>query len=196
MEKNEVSRQPIKAKNIKLITALRDNLLRRKANKAQDKTNKPQAKKSENLVEGRMQVFLFIAAVIGIPGCANEVVTHGYNFNESLVEELAPGVSTKQDGGRIMGTPTICSDFGPESCFYISAKYKKQAFLKPKLIEQAILEVRFDSDVMKEIKRYSMDDAHVIDFEERFTFIKGNEMGVTEQFISNIGKFNTKTPVR
>ena len=52
-----------------------------------------------------------------------------------------------------------------------------------------------EAGVVREVKRYAMEDGRVIDPVSRKTATRGRELGFVEQIFGNLGRFNNADPV-
>ena len=72
-------------------------------------------------------------------------------------------------------------------------QYEQVAFFHPKLKEQKIVAIELDAkNIIKTITVYDSKDANTLNYDSDQIAIKGNKIGVLEQFVGNIGKFSSK----
>ena len=64
--------------------------------------------------------------------------------------------------------------------------------MKPKLINQKIVAIEFNGPVVESIKTYTKEDAHNIALIKDATPAEGHDIGVANQLLGNIGRFNSK----
>jgi len=80
--------------------------------------------------------------------------------------------------------------FGDETWYYVSKRTETLAFLAPEVTERKVVIVRFDRQgVVKAVDYLGLDDEREIQFVERETPTSGNEIGLLDQLLGNIGRF-------
>ncbi len=134
---------------------------------------------------------LIAVFVLILSACTPQVSGRGHLDAPKKVEQLTPGSSHKQDVVRILGTPSTRSSFGEEIWYYISAKKESYAFFKPEITEQKVIAVAFDTNGMvSAVKTFDKDDAQDVATVDKVTPTEGQELGLWEQLLGNIGRFN------
>ncbi len=108
------------------------------------------------------------------------------------VEKIQPNVSTRDDVMELLGSPSITNNFGQEIWYYVAKRKEAVAFLKPEITEQKVTRIAFnDSGVVESINGYDMKDKRDIQMAEDITPTEGHELGVLEQILGNVGRFNS-----
>ena len=138
----------------------------------------------------------FPAAVLGVllllGSCSPTVETHGFRFDEERLAQIRPGATTRGDVAAILGTPSTLSSFDPAVWYYVGRRVEEQSFFNRDLEAQDVLLVRFDEiGVVAEVQRFELADARAVEPVDDETPTGGNELNVVQQFIGNIGRFNT-----
>src|SRR6202023_4187379 len=105
--------------------------------------------------------------------------------------EVKPGVTSKAEVIKILGSPSSVSIFNDKSWYYISRRTGQTAFFEPDLLDQQVYIVSFDDQgVVKTVDHKGVQDAKAIDPVPRATPAPGRELTFLEQVIGNVGKFN------
>ena len=119
--------------------------------------------------------------------------SHGFVPDEELIGKLRPGVHDRDSVSSLLGSPTSIADFNGETWLYVKRETERVAFFNEKVLEQAVLAVRFDKDgLLKGIDRYTLEDGKTLELVERTTATRGREMTVVEQLFGNIGRFSNQ----
>jgi outer membrane protein assembly factor BamE (lipoprotein component of BamABCDE complex) len=139
--------------------------------------------------------YLIIAVLAALPlaGCIKNTSTQGYTYQskEAIIDNLNKGNNSKSDILRKLGAPSSKSAFGAETWYYIFSKSQHVAFFSPEVIEQRILAISFDKKGrMTKLKNYGQDDIRELEFVSEKTKTEGHDLGLAEQLLGNIGKFN------
>ncbi len=144
---------------------------------------------------------LRIAAVIalcaaGLAACEPRISRHGKVLDLEAVASIEPGVASQVDVVRLLGTPSSRSLFGEDTWFYISQQRSTQILSLPHTDAQTVVAVAFDDEgVVEEFAMLTIEDGLPIDPVARSTPTHGRELGLLEQLLGNIGRFDTTGPV-
>ena len=145
-----------------------------------------------------MKLFnLHIAAVItfaaaGLAACEPRAWRHGQIFDHEAVESIEPGVHNQLEVKRSLGTPSSSSLFGDETWFYISQYRTASVLSMPQTESQIVVAVAFDdAGIVQEIAMLTIEDGLIVNPVSRKTPTHGRELGLLEQLIGNIGRFDS-----
>jgi outer membrane protein assembly factor BamE (lipoprotein component of BamABCDE complex) len=128
-------------------------------------------------------------ATAAIAACAPTISQRGYFPDPTRTQAISVGVDTKQTISDRLGTPTIKSDFLPDTWYYVSSTQEQVVWYEPWTIKQNIIEVTFDDeDRVKDVKRYTEADMHKVEPVSRVTPTRGRELTFWEQMFGNIGR--------
>lgn len=133
---------------------------------------------------------LLIASVAVIGACTPTQTNRGNMVEDFRMAEVTPGISTKTNVLKSLGSPTTIAPFDDNVWYYIGQKMEKRGIFDPKVVEEKVVVVAFDPEgivqTMEEI------DADRIEFPKSRdkTPTGGNEVGVMEQLLGNVGRFN------
>jgi outer membrane protein assembly factor BamE (lipoprotein component of BamABCDE complex) len=134
-----------------------------------------------------------LCLLLAVSGCA-KVDNGGYIREENFKDKVVVGKSSKEDVRTNLGDPSTQSSFGDETWFYITARKEAYAFLKPKIVQQDVTEIAFDSTGhVSKVSNYALADGEQIDIAKRTTPTEGHTMGFMEQILGNLGRFNHAT---
>lgn len=148
----------------------------------------------QNLHNGSiLGVLLPLAGLVLLSACGVATVDNrGYIETTNADERIKVGESTREDVKGALGSPSTTSDFPPETWYYISRERETLAFLSPELINQQVLQIEFDENgKVSKFTRVGKDAAREVEYVERTTPTEGRSVGVVEQLLGNLGKFNT-----
>ena len=125
-------------------------------------------------------------------GCAPTVANHGWRLDPAAVAQIQPGKSTRADVQRLLGSPSSVPTFDDASWFYVSQKTEVRSFYQSKVEAQDVLRIDFSRDgVVTDVKQHGLDMAQNISPAPEKTRTMGNELTLVQQFIGNIGRFNS-----
>jgi outer membrane protein assembly factor BamE (lipoprotein component of BamABCDE complex) len=137
-----------------------------------------------------MAAGLLVAAAVS--ACTPRVATRGNLVEDYRLEQVHTGTSTKADVSTILGTPTTISTFDDNIWYYIGQRVETVAFFAPEVTQRRVLRMQFDptSSTLTDIKEVNLADAQQVAMVSRETPTLGRRIGVLEQFLGNIGRFN------
>lgn len=104
--------------------------------------------------------------------------------------EITPGISTRTNVLKSLGSPTTTSPFDDNVWYYIGQKMEKKGIFDPKVTEEKVVVVAFNEegivDTFEEIENNRLDIPKVRDK----TKTGGNDITILEQILGNVGRFN------
>ena len=132
-----------------------------------------------------------LVAAAAVVACSPTLETHGHILRDPAVKQLQPGVQTREDIVRLLGSPSSKAPFDENTWYYIGHKTESVAFFKPDITEQNVLVLRFDeSGTLQSAGKVSPESGKEVAFVERETPTAGHELGFMEQLLGNLGRFN------
>lgn len=142
---------------------------------------------------------LGIALLLGLAavGCSPIVETQGYLPDASVLERIQPGAQTRSDVAELLGTPSTVAAFDDDRWIYVQRKTERVAFFQPTVLEQNVVVVEFDeAGVVRDVRRYTLEDGVPIDPVTRQTPAPGKELTLLQQLIGNVGRFTPNASSR
>ena len=134
----------------------------------------------------------FIAALtLGcLTACESTIHTDGQIPDAEKLATIQPGVQTKTQVEKLIGTPSTRSTFGPSTWYYITKRTSQFAFFDPETQDQKVIEISFDdSGKVSGIKQYNLADAQNVTPSSRITPSKGKHLTFLDQMIGNMNKY-------
>lgn len=130
-------------------------------------------------------------ALLGAAACTPTHATRGNLVEDYRLAEVTPGVSTRQNVLRSLGSPTTQAPFDDNIWYYLGQKTEKRGIFDAKVTEQKIVVVTFDADGV--VQTAQEVDANRIDIPRvrEKTHTGGNEVTPIQQIMGNLGRFNT-----
>tara|TARA_Y100001934_G_C12299327_1_gene749072 strand:+ start:736 stop:1197 length:462 start_codon:yes stop_codon:yes gene_type:complete len=140
---------------------------------------------------------LLVIAVIGATvtaataGCAPRFANRGNIPAPSQLEKLQVGKHSKEYVRTLLGTPSTVGTFDKEVWYYIGRRTEKWAFFDETVIQQKVVVVYFDpTGKVEYIQKYDQDDGRKVNLVEGKTPTSGRKLGILEQIMGNLGRFN------
>ncbi len=131
-----------------------------------------------------------LVLAIGLAACSPQVVQHGHTIDPEALARITPGVTSREEVARLMGTPSALATFEDARWYYVTQRRENRSFFQSNITEQEVITISFDDrGIVSELNRHGMDQAMAIEPEPDSTQTLGSEMTIMEQLIGNIGRF-------
>ena len=125
--------------------------------------------------------------------CAPVRDSRGHILNERAIATIEPGTSTRATVLAALGSPSAVGTFQRNSWYYIGIRTEAVPYRAPAVLDQQVIAIEFtDIGIVANVQRYSLADATTINPVARETVTRGREMGIIEQLVGNIGRFNPR----
>jgi outer membrane protein assembly factor BamE (lipoprotein component of BamABCDE complex) len=139
------------------------------------------------------------AAALGLAAlaaCAPTVYHQGFQPVDVKPADIKVGVDTRSTVLSKLGSPTAMSTFDKDVWFYMSQNRSQTAYYSARTISRDVVAIAFDHDTeqVKSIDKYNLQDGRVIAYNKRETPTRGREMTVLEQLIGSIGAGSVLPP--
>ena len=135
-------------------------------------------------------IALLLGSVALISACSPTQSQRGNMVENFRMAEITPGISTRTNVLKSLGSPTTTAPFDDNIWYYIGQKMEKRGIFDPEVVEEKVVVVTFNEegivDQMQEIDQNRLDIPKTRDK----TPTGGNEVGFMEQLLGNVGKFN------
>ncbi|HET6519241.1 MAG TPA: outer membrane protein assembly factor BamE [Geminicoccaceae bacterium] len=142
---------------------------------------------------GALAVPVALAAALAAAACSPTVKIHGQRLDEEALARIEPGQTTREQVVGLLGSPSAVGTFDDESWYYISQKTEQLSFYQQEVVAQDVVAITFDGQgVVAALDRHGLEEARAVDPVDRATPTAGNELGLIEQLIGNIGRFDQR----
>jgi outer membrane protein assembly factor BamE (lipoprotein component of BamABCDE complex) len=127
-------------------------------------------------------------AAMALSGCAETVIKHGHQFQETDLQNVSPGMSQEQVRSNL-GSPTTTAAVGAGSAFYyISSTQSQTSFMTPKEKDRKVLAVYFSPlGSVDRVAQYGLKDGKVFDFVKNETPSHTKDEGILKSLFRNLG---------
>lgn len=138
---------------------------------------------------------LALALALGLAACEGQVVTHGDPLDEVELARIQPGVHSRADVARLVGSPSNVPLFDANAWYYISNREETLAFFAPESIERQVVTIRFDDQgVVTAVEKFGLERGEKVDIVSRETPSFGQSPNMLQQMMGNLGRFNKESP--
>jgi outer membrane protein assembly factor BamE (lipoprotein component of BamABCDE complex) len=122
--------------------------------------------------------------------CTPTVARRGNIVEDFRIAELTPGISTRTNVLKSLGSPTTKAPFDENKWYYIGQTTEKKGIFDPKVVDEKVVIATFDEKGILQTLENTDTQRLNIPKVRRKTHTGGNEVTALEQIIGNIGKFN------
>lgn len=128
-----------------------------------------------------------------LAACTPTMVQHGNFVKENQVKDIIPGIHTKSDALRILGSPTSVAAFDENIWYYVGRETEKRGILDPQVTDERIFVATFDENsVLQTLEEIDSQGVNIPVSRDK-TPTHGNEITVMQQFFGNLGRFNPQS---
>ena len=126
-------------------------------------------------------------ALLAVAACNPRVESRGNSLDPVIVQKIEPGKHNRAEVSRILGTPSSKAAFDENTWYYISARSESFAFFDPKIVDQKVVMVKFDSDgVVSEVRKFNGEESRTVELVTRTTPTRGHELGLLGQLYKTL----------
>ena len=142
------------------------------------------------------RITALVAAALALSACASQASYQGYQAIDQRPSDVKVGEDTRSTVLAKLGSPTTTSTFDKDVWFYMSQIRSQTSFYNPKVTKRDVVAIAFDHDTeqVKSVNTYTLQDGRVIAYNKRETPTRGREMTVLEQLIGSIGSGSILPP--
>ena len=138
-----------------------------------------------------MSASITILTGIGLltAGCAGQLDTHGDRLEANRLAQIRPGMQTKDDVARILGSPSSTSVFGEELVLY-QRRGRDPFDLDRETKDRQVVTIRFNGSGVREVDAFGLERGTEVELVERETPSFGESVTFVNQLMGNLGRFN------
>ncbi len=126
-----------------------------------------------------------------IAGCTPTQSNRGNLVEDFRIAEVTPGISTRTNVLKSLGSPTTTAPFDDNVWYYIGQKMEKRGIFDPEVVDEKVVVVAFDDQGIVQTLQEVDNNRLEVPTVDRKTPTSGNEVTLLEQLLGNVGKFNT-----
>jgi outer membrane protein assembly factor BamE (lipoprotein component of BamABCDE complex) len=143
----------------------------------------------------QFRLFTFLInglSVLALEACSARIDQRGKMPEPDKLAQIKPGLHSKEDVLRLIGSPTNTGVFDDNSWFYIHKTTETVSFLEPKILDEEVIIIRFDkSGLVKEIHHKDGKGRDITPV-KRITPAAGEEPSPLQQIFGHFGRFSKR----
>ena len=140
------------------------------------------------------KIFLLSVGLCLLNSCSVEIEKHGKRIGTDLLDKIVPGSTQKEQVLSILGAPSTENDFGNKAWFYIASNNKQTALFGDTLVSRSIIKIMFnDKNTVTKITTLTEKDQNTVEHNQEKTPTAGQEIGILQQLLGNVGRFNANS---
>ena len=138
-------------------------------------------------------LLLAVVLATGLGACSQDVLVRGNLPDADTLSKIDPGVHSRRDVAKLLGSPSTISTFEDSRWYYIGQKTTQFAFFRPEVLERKVIVVSFDDEgVVADTTIYTLEDGQEVDLVGRVTPTEGRDFTFIQQLFGNLGRFSKK----
>ena len=142
-----------------------------------------------------MKLFTLSLLFFMVSACSFRVDKSGYMFENTDINIIKKGVTSKNTLLANFGSPTITSFYNDKEVWiYYSENIKHILFFKPKVTEREALVIKFDNEEsVSNIKKIDLkDEDREFFFNQNKTFVESHKSNFFKSIYENIGSIRPR----
>lgn len=144
---------------------------------------------------GKWAKAALIGALAALAGCSTIKEHRGYLADGLLYNGIRAGIDNQRSVEATLGRPTFTSQFGEPIWYYVSSTTGQRPFGRPRIEDQSVLAIRFDSaGNVLEVDRSGIERVVYLTPDSEETPTLGRERGFLEDLFGNIGAVGAGGP--
>lgn len=144
-----------------------------------------------------LQIKISVLVALVLSACTPTVATRGNLISPTKFQQVQAQTSTRSDVIKFWGPPTTISTFDSNVWYYIGETTSQRGIFAPEVDKRRLIRVKFNpanNDTVVDIADLDPKQAKEVALVSRTTPSAGKEFTAVQQFIGNIGKYNTNNP--
>lgn len=137
-----------------------------------------------------------LAVLLGtLAGCSSLRDQRGYLVDSLTYNAIRAGIDNQRSVEATLGQPTFKSQFGEPTWYYVSSTTGQKPFGRPRINDQSVLAIRFDTaGNVAQVDRSGLDRVVYLSPDSDETPTLGRERSFLEDLFGNIGAVGTAGP--
>lgn len=129
-----------------------------------------------------------LALAVALAGCTASYRTHGYVPPESDLQQIVPGIDTRDTVEDVVGVPSTAGVLRDSGFYYIESQVRTFAWQASEVVDRTIVEISFDTaGVVENITTYGLEDGQVVSLARRITRSGDGDISFIRKLFGNIG---------
>ncbi len=138
-----------------------------------------------------MKILLsLLVSFLVITACTPTKSNRGNLVEDFRMSEITPGISTRTNVLKSLGSPTTVAPFDDNVWYYIGQKMEKKGIFDPEVKDERVVVVAFNEEGIVQTMEEVDTNRTQVPKVRRKTHTGGNEVTFLEQLLGNVGRFN------
>lgn len=138
-----------------------------------------------------MRMALAGLALLAASACSDITRMHGYTPDDAALENVVVGRDTRDSVAAKVGRPAAGGLMADGGWYYVQSSWVQRGPLAPRETDREVLAISFDSaGRVENIERFGLEDGTVVPLSRRVTDTNIKGLGLVQQLMGNLGRFN------
>lgn len=140
-------------------------------------------------MKARLTQLVLAGCVVLLSGCSALYRDHGYVPDDTALEQVQVGVSSREDVAEAVGRPSASGLLNDEGWYYVQSKFKHFGPYRPEETERQVVAISFDArGIVENVERFGLQDGQVVPLSRRVTDTNIKGISFLRQLFSSVGR--------
>lgn len=130
-------------------------------------------------------------ALLALAACSEIVRNHGYTPSDEDLATVAVGKDTRETVAFKVGRPSAGGLMQDGGWYYVQSRWSHQGARAPQEVDRQVVAVSFDNrGRVSNVERFGLAEGQVVALSRRVTDSNIKGIGLIQQLMGNLGRFN------
>jgi len=130
-------------------------------------------------------------ALLALAACSEIVRNHGYAPSDEDLATVAVGRDTRDTVAFKVGRPSAGGLMQDGGWYYVQSRWSHQGARAPREVDRQVVAVSFDNQGrVSNVERFGLEQGQVVALSRRVTDSNIKGVGLIQQMMGNLGRFN------
>lgn len=137
----------------------------------------------------RLTQLVMVGCIVLLSACSAIYRDHGYVPDDTSLEQVQVGISTRQDVADAVGRPSASGLLNDVGWYYVQSRFKHLGPYKPEEIDRQVVAISFDQrGIVENVERFGLQDGQVVPLSRRVTETNIKGVSFLRQLFSSFGR--------
>lgn len=140
-------------------------------------------------VKTRLTQLVMAGCIVLLSACSAIYRDHGYVPDDTSLEQVQVGVSSRQDVADAVGRPSASGLLNDQGWYYVQSQFKHLGPFRPEEISRQVVAISFDQrGVVANVERFGLEDGQVVPLSRRVTETNIRGISFIRQLLGSFGR--------
>lgn len=140
-------------------------------------------------VKTRLTQLAMAGCIVLLSACSAIYRDHGYVPDDTSLEQVQVGVSSRQDVADAVGRPSASGLLNDQGWYYVQSQFKHLGPFRPEEIDRQVVAISFDQrGIVANVERFGLEDGQVVPLSRRVTETNIRGISFIRQLLGSFGR--------